>query len=192
MRYCTHSASTGEILKWTSHPEAAPEGCVCEERNFDARDGYIDANGTFVPMPAQPGPWAVWDWGAHAWVDSRTLDDLKAEKWAEIKHAREAAKVAPTMATPYGVFDANAVAIENVKSTIIGRRESESLGAQLPPITWTLADDSDVQLTTNQLAEVGVLLLGRGNAAHDIARALRGQITAAESAAALDAITWPA
>jgi hypothetical protein len=90
MRNCTYNQATGEILKWTSHPEDPPEGCVCEERDFDSRDGYI-LDGDFVPMPERPGPWAVWDWASHAWTDPRVIADLRAGKMAELKSWRDTA-----------------------------------------------------------------------------------------------------
>lgn len=145
--------------------------------------------------PTRPGDNHVWDPINKDWTDPRTLDDLKVERWEAIKQAREFAKVAPTMITPYGIFDAHAAAVQNVKDALMGRREAERLaGAPLPPIIWTLAGDGDptVEITTDQLAEVGVLLLSRGDAAHQTARELRARIDAATSAAELDAIAWPA
>jgi hypothetical protein len=91
MRYCTRSAGTGEILKWTTHPEDPPAGYVCEEREFDTRDGYIDPGScAFVTMPERPSPWHVWDWGVYAWVDPRTPEQRAVDSWAEVRARRNA------------------------------------------------------------------------------------------------------
>jgi hypothetical protein len=91
MRNCIYSERTGEILRWTSHPEEPPAGYVCEQRDFDARDGYIDPGScAFVTMPERPSPWHLWDWSVHAWVDPRTPGQQLADSWTEVRARRNA------------------------------------------------------------------------------------------------------
>lgn len=148
----------------------------------------------FVPERPEDDDQSTWDWDAQVerWLPVPTLLALQDARWSAIKAQREAATVAPVMETPHGVFDADQNSIEKVTKAVLGRREAERLlGTALPSITWTLADDSGVHLTTDQLAHVAVLLLMRGDAAHQVARALREQIYAASTAEAVEAISWP-
>lgn len=113
---------------------------------------------------------AAWNPAAEQWEDMRSLQQVKADKWGEIKSAREAAKVAPLMQTPYGAIDADPRSIENIKGTLLGLQAAAPLGQAPAAIDWTMADNSVVALTPAQLGEVAVLLLLRGDAAHAKAR----------------------
>lgn len=122
---------------------------------------------------------------------AEVLPIVQARKWAEIKARREAEKVAPLLTTAVGVVDADARGIENLKGTLHGLRAAADLGLQIPPIGWTLADNSSVQLTLPQLEAIAVALLQRGDTAHQTARTLRAQIDAATTVAEVLAVVWP-
>ena len=140
--------------------------------------------------PAQPDKYHVFNYVTKQWIDPRTLDDLKATKWEEVKRWRADATVAPQLVTRFGVFDGDAAGVNNIKSAVLGLREAAAIGAAPSTITWTLYDNSAVELTPNELSEVAVMLLARGNVAHVRARVLRLQIEAATTAAELDALAW--
>lgn len=145
------------------------------------------------PAPADDElrTWA-WDAATKRWVATPALLALQNAKWAEIKAAREAAMVAPTMGTPFGVFDADAESLDKIAKALQGRREAELLLGQEPaPIEWTLADNTAAALTTAELAQVAVLLLSRGDAAHQTARSLREAIFAATTPEEVQAVEWP-
>ena len=146
--------------------------------------------GLVLPLPTQPSPHHTFDYTTKQWVDPRTLDDLKATKWEEVKRWRADATVAPQLVTRFGVFDGDAAGVNNIKSAVLGLREAAAIGAAPSTITWTLYDNSAVELTPNELSEVAVMLLARGNVAHVRARVLRLQIEAATTAAELDALAW--
>jgi hypothetical protein len=135
---------------------------------------------------------AQWSNASMSYLDDRPIETLREEKWEQVKQWRAQAIVAPTMDTPYGVFDAYIEAMSNVTNALLGRQAAESLGLAPDPIQWTLADNTVVALTTAQLAEVAVLLLSRGDAAHQRARSLRQQIDEATTPAELDAVQWEA
>lgn len=183
---------TGEVRYsgTASEPQVlANETTTIIEGVIHPHDGWVE-EGVFHARPARPSHHHEWDWGTKAWHDPRTLQDLRDQRWEVIKKAREAAKVAPTMSTPYGVVDADAKALENIKSTLLGMQSVIALGGTPGPITWTMADDSDQELTYAQLSEIALLLLGRGNVAHERARQLRAQIDAAQTPEEVAAVVW--
>lgn len=169
----------------------ADEGAVTAEPPARFTDCWWDsAHDEWRQRPPAPSEHHAWSPTVKAWYDPRTLDDIKASKWAEIKEAREEAKVAPTIDTPFGVLDADAVAVQNVERTLAGLREATALGIAPTTITWTLADNTDVSLTPTQLAHIAVLLLNRGNAAHERARYLRTLIDQATTVDEVSQISW--
>ena len=160
-----------------------------KEIPHDPSDCYV-ANGEITAKGVPPSEFHVFDYTTKQWVDPRTLDDLKATKWEEVKRWRADATVAPQLVTRFGVFDGDAAGVNNIKSAVLGLREAAAIGAAPSTITWTLYDNSAVELTPNELSEVAAMLLARGNVAHVRARVLRLQIEAATTAAELDALAW--
>lgn len=81
---CTIHDSVGRIVMTGSFP--SPE---IRDMNIPADGGWIDglvdpdgcyvANGEAVPFPASPGEWAIWDWAAHEWTDSRDAEWFTAQ-----------------------------------------------------------------------------------------------------------------
>lgn len=173
-------------LSWIELPEPVDPAKVW------VQDGQVvpySPGGSAAKASPPPHP-ARWHPSTESWEDLRGFAELKAAKWAEIKAAREAAKIAPTLATPYGLVDADPAAIENVKSTLLAMQFLQSSGTQPGSITWTMADDSEQELTMAQLGEIAVLMLGRGNVAHERGRELRAQIDQASTPAELAAVAW--
>lgn len=162
---------------------------VCNE-GLNNTQFYVDINSqTLVEFPPKPNQYNVWDWTLHTWVDPRTLQDYKDEKWSEIKRSRDAAINAP-LTTPYGVFDADANSRANIANAVLYLQTLEQQGTP-GTIDWTLADNTTITLNYAEMSSVGLLLGHRTNAAYDTARALRTQIDAATTIAEVDAIHWP-
>lgn len=88
MRYCTYARASGEILRWTTDFTVPPAGYVCEEMEFDARDGYIET-GAFVLRPARPSPFHQWSWDSKGWIDPRTPEQVAKQKWAQVRAQRD-------------------------------------------------------------------------------------------------------
>ena len=151
---------------------------------------YVDVNtNTFVQFPAKPAPYDTWDWNTHSWVDSRTLQQAKDQKWTQIKLERDAAISAP-LSTPYGTFDADANSRANIANAVLYLQTLEQQGTP-GTVDWTLVDNTTVTLNYQEMSTVGLLLGQRTNAAYDTGRALRLQIDAATTIAEVDAIQWP-
>ena len=151
-------------------------------------DWYVE--GEVIPLPERPSMQHVFNYSTRVWEDPRTLQDLKDAKWEEVKRWREAATVAPLLVTRFGVFDGDAAGMDNIKSTVLGLREAAEIGAAPATVTWTLNDNSTVDLTPVEFSEIAAMLLARGDAAHQRARVLRDQIEAATTQADLEVVQW--
>lgn len=151
---------------------------------------YVDVNtNTFVEFPPKPASYYTWDWSTHTWIDPRTLQQVKDEKWEQIKHDRDAAIAAP-LSTSYGVFDADANSRANIANAVLYLQTLEQQGTP-GTVDWTLADNTTITLNYQEMSTVGLLLGQRTNSAYDTARALRAQIDAATTIAEVEAIHWP-
>ena len=147
-------------------------------------------DGEPVAFPAKPGAHHVWDWAASQWTDPRTLADLKAAKWREIKAARTT--------TEFGGFtwDGSAFDSDQVsQSRIQGAAQLATLAqmqGQPFAIDWTLADNGVRTLSAQDMIAVGVAMGMHIQAQHHASRLLRDQINAATTAQEVEAITWGA
>jgi hypothetical protein len=145
----------------------------------------------FVGIPAQPSPAHLWDWGAHQWVDGRDVDAWRRQKWAEVKHAREAAIAAGVTVAGLGVFDADERACAAVQRELLVR---ENAGTDYS-VRWTMhakSGNAGVDLKWSGFGMVAAAILGHIPAMHAIARQLRDQIDApGATVGELAAIRWP-
>lgn len=143
----------------------------------------------FVPIPSQPQPWCVWDWPTHAWIDTRTLDGLKAGKWEQIKAVRDRLEAE---GFPYlgRTFDSDPVSVQRI-TTVVLAAQAAVAGGQPFSIDWTCADNSVLTMTAQQVLGLPVALATYGNTLHETARALRELIASASTAEAVAAIDWP-
>jgi hypothetical protein len=199
MRVIIYEPAGGEILRVVDCPEGmleiqAQPGESALVGDADDLSHYVAGGELVLYAPdeaaakASRPAWAAgWSNTAMGWIDPRTLADLKAAKWAEIKTARAAAIDAP-LVTPYGTFDSDAVGRSNIADSVL---LAQSLAARGLPsdIEFTLEDNTSVTLTAEQMTTVGLLLGAKVNAAHAQSRALRPLIENA-TAATLDGITW--
>ncbi|CAN7537070.1 DUF4376 domain-containing protein [Variovorax sp. LjRoot130] len=145
------------------------------------------SSSAFVPIGAQPTPYHTFDWPTHQWVSQRTTEMHRADKWREIKAAREAFIAAGVTLPGLGQFDADAAAALNITATY-------AVLDDMPDdwtIQWTRLDNSAVSLTKDEFRRVAMRVLTHANFAHSISRRLRDRIEAS-TGAALEAIVWGA
>lgn len=157
---------------------------VGENRPVRIHDGMLDIGEAKADLYA-PG---VWDWSARAWLDSRTLGDLKAEKWEAVKQARASAFTQPLI-TPFGIFQADAEGQQNIKDAVLLANNLAALDYPVA-IDFTLADDSIRVMDAPAMVQVGLLLGGRVQLIRAQATALRDQIAAADSLETLATLVW--
>lgn len=192
MNYTACNPNSGEVL-FTGTSDT-PGGIVSDGLAIilfeHAPPNTYRAEGEWIEIPTAPSAFHVWSWTSKTWSDPRVLQDHKDAKWADIRRLRAAALVAPTLETRFGVFDATAEAVTSIKDTVVGLNEAAKIGVAPAFVTWTMADNSALDLTPAELSEVAALLLMRGDAAYVKARALRAQIEAATTVAEVEAVAW--
>lgn len=197
MEFTLYDPATGEVAQTGSCPDEAFE--------LQARDGLELIEGTYpsdrffhdgqgmVEFPPQPSPVHVWDFGQSQWVDPRTLDDLKALRWEEMKVLRQQAIEAPLL-TAYGVFDADPLSRQNIVNTAqLVQTAAQSLApGEQPTVEFTLADNTVATLTASQMVEVALTLASQVQGAYARGRQVRVAIAAATTREELDAVQWAA
>ena len=190
--YTLYDTATGQVLQSgiADNPEVLEGDGRAVLPGVRHGEGWIDQDGAHHDIPEQPSAHHAWDWAAKVWADPRTLADLKAAKWVQIKAAREAAIKAP-LVTPYGTFDADADARANITDTILLLQTMEAMG-QPGEVDFTLEDNTVLTVTTAQMVMVGLLLGQQVQGAYNTGRLLRGAIEAASTAEEVAAIAWPA
>ena len=185
------------------------DGCIvgvteCPESMIDAQvqDGldyllgsylsthfYVDVpTRAAVEMLPKPSAHHIFNYATKQWEDPRTLTDLKAAQWTQIKQARTAFIDAP-LVTPYGTFDSDAAGRTSITDAVLLANNLTALSLPVA-IEFTLADNSVVTLDAAQIVEVGLLLGQKVQHAHPHSQALRAQIEAATTKEEVEAIAW--
>lgn len=192
--YLIEQAGSTQVLRsenpephWILIPDEAVEpvfAAMADNRPFRIVQGVLEVGEVKPDLASQH----VWNWDAQAWQDPRTLADLKADKWAEVKQARETALAAP-LVTPFGVFDADEKGSANIIKSVLLANNLAALGYPVA-IDFTLADNTQVVLDAPAMVQVGLLLAGREQTIRAHATVLRGQIDAADSPEALETFAW--
>lgn len=176
-------AEDGRYLGWIAQDrpieEYAHRTDLTPEAPPDAPDGY---------EPVRQGDtWVL----QQAASEEPSLAQLKTYKWAEMKTARAAAICAP-LATPFGVFDADDEARNNIIHTAqLMQTEAQTLApGEAPTVQFTLANNTVVALTAGQMVQVAMLLASQIQTAYANGRVVRSMIEAATTAEEVAAITW--
>lgn len=158
---------------------------------------YIGSNGVAVAYDATQAAakadrpayrQAHWDNSTMAWVDDRTLDQLKASRWGVMLAARSADEFGPFV-WDGSTFDGDERSQARIQSAVL----LALLAAQTDTsfsIDWTLADNSVRTLTGANMIAVGQAMSVHVAAAHAAGRTKRTEIMAAANAADVDAVTW--
>lgn len=118
------------------------------------------------------------------------LDDMRLRARARINAEREARKDAGCD-TPAGFVDTDPASRANVTEAATAAMIAQASAAPFA-ITWTLFDNSTVDLDAAGTIAMSMAVLAHITAVHDTATALKAAIDAAETAEAIDAVIWPA
>jgi hypothetical protein len=138
---------------------------------------------TDIPKKSQ-NDYEIWDEANGGWIDPRTLPDLKAEKWVEIKAARAAQEFGLFEWGGY-VFQCDEVSQRRIQGAVqLAAIDTNTV------MDWTLADNTVQTFNATELKQIGQALGAHVNACHVKARGLRDQINAAQTEAELSIITW--
>lgn len=163
----------GEIIQTIYAPDDVvalntPENCVAlpDPSNLNM---YLD-KGEWVDIPPQPSNGMVFDYTIKQWIDPRTLDEIKAKKWAEIKVMRDQLEFGG-FEFDGGIYDSDQVS------------QSRIMGAAVAGVdqVWTLADNTTAELSASQLQQLYAALQAHIASVHERGRIARQLIHEAET-----------
>lgn len=118
----------------------------------------------------------------------RTLEELKAGKWAEIKAERDKREQS---GVPYmgKVLDSDTLSVQRISIAVQAAQAALAAGQDFA-IDWTCADNTTLNMTAEQVIGIPVALAQYSNSLHEKARLLRVAINNAESVEEVEAIQW--
>ena len=151
-----------------------------EENIFAIKDEFLryydQSTQSFISVERK-GKSFVFDYTTKQWIDPRTLDEIKAQKWAEIKSQRDQLEFSGFE------FEGNTYDSDQVsQGRIMG---AASAGVDQ---TWTLADNTTVELSASQLQQLYAALQAHIAGVHERGRIARQLIYAAETKDQVEAI----
>lgn len=152
-----------------------PEGCFAVDD--PPRSGMIRTENVWEDIPQSPSPHHEFDYAARRWIDNRTLEQIKEHAWEVIKQQRDALE--------FGGFEFGGNIYDSDQVS-----QGRIMGAAMAGLqqTWTLADNTTVDLSAEQLEQLYVALQMHVAAAHERGRIARTSIDTASSKAEVDAI----
>lgn len=193
MNYTIYEKDTGRIAKTVGVPEILlplqydkeTQGYV--EGTFNDTEYYIE-DGEPKLIPTKPGAFHAFDYGSKAWVDPRTLDDLKTAKWEAIKRQRAAVEFGKF--TYNGMeFDGDVNAQRRLMNLISVSKSALQAGTAFST-EFILADNSVVMLTAADFVAIEMVKIEQVAAAFAKAATLRAQIDSAGSAEEIQSLSW--
>lgn len=111
------------------------------------------------------------------------LEDTKQAKITELKNYRDTEEVEDIEVNGH-LFDYDDKARERINAAII------ALDVTQGTIMWTLADNTDVEVSANDLRYVIAMVAQRSNVLHVKYRALREQVDGASTIEEVEAVEW--
>lgn len=151
-----------------------PVDCLAVEDPPEPNMYYKDG---WVAMPAQPSPYHIFNYDLKDWIDPRTLDEIKAQKWAEIKSERDRLE--------FGGFEFEGNTYDSDQVS-----QGRIMGAAVAGIdqVWTLADNTTVELSASQLQQLYAALQAHIASVHERGRIARQLILEAETKEQVEAV----
>ena len=176
----------GQIVSKTISPllnavlENIPNDCTAIVLD-DSRiaESYWDVDlHQFVSIGEAPSPHHIFDYAFKQWVDPRTLDEIKNQKWTEIKAQRTQLEFGGFIFEGH-MYDSDQVS------------QGRIMGAALAGVeqVWTLADNSTITLAGAKLLELYGAMQQHVATAHERGRIARQAIEAATTKEDVEAVT---
>lgn len=116
-------------------------------------------------------------------IANAQLEGLKNNKIAELKSIRDTKEVADIQVNGY-LYDYDEKARERINAAII------ALDLTGDTITWTLADNTDTEVSANDLRYVIAMVAQRSNELHVKYRNLKERVESATTKEQVEAIVW--
>lgn len=151
-----------------------PKDCIAVEDPPDLNMFY--ENG-WVDMPTQPSTNHIFDYDLKDWIDPRAIDEVKTQKWTEVKSHRDQLE--------FGGFNFDGNIYDSDQAS-----QGRIMGAASAGIdqTWTLADNTTVALSALQLQQLYAALQAHIASVHARGRIARQLIFEAETEEEVGAI----
>ena len=143
----------------------------------DHTDFWDEGLRLFISVGTSPSEFHVFNYTSRTWVDPRTLDEIKAQKWIEIKSDRDQLE--------FGGFEFEGNIYDSDQVS-----QGRIMGASLAGVdqVWTLADNTTVVLSALQLQQLYAALQARVASVHERGRIARLAIEAAETKEEVEAV----
>jgi hypothetical protein len=156
----------------------APDAVFIDTNDIVNISDYYDFDQhRFISIGEALAPHCIFDYEIKQWIDPRSLDDIKAQKWSEIKAMRNQLEFGG-FEFGGGIYDSNQVS----QGRIMG-----AAGAGMDQ-TWTLADNTTVNLTASQLQQLYAALQAHIASVHERGRIARQLIFDAETKEQVEAV----
>lgn len=138
---------------------------------------HYDFNSQKIRKISRPYSGFIFDHSSEQWIDPRTLDELKAQKWAKIKSQRDQLEFGG-FEFDGGIYDSDQVS------------QGRIMGAAVAGVdqVWTLADNTTVELSASQLQQLYAALQAHIASAHERGRIARQLIHEAETKDQVEAV----
>jgi len=164
---------------------AAPEG-------FDPSKGAYLLNGevyliddALAQVLANPLPDSAWDFSTMSWVSTVTIEERRYSAWQSMKANRDEQNLKPIVVNG-NLFDANQLSQQRINGAVT----LAMLAPDSWTIEWTLADNTTVTLTKQDILDLGIAIGTRTSQVFEYARQLRAQIEQTNTLEELSSITW--
>lgn len=126
---------------------------------------------------------SLFDLGITRVVTEETLEELKDRKITELKSTRDTLEVAP-ITTDKGVFDFDTKARDRLDIAL------KALTASGGTIAWTLADNTQVDVTSSDINNVFLAAATRSNELHVKYRELKEKVLACTKSSEVNKISF--
>lgn len=140
--------------------------------NMFYQDGWVE-------IPAQPSTFHTFDYNTKQWIDPRSLDEIKSQKWTEIKSQRDQLEFGGFE------FDGNIYDSDQVSQGRITGAASAGIDQ-----TWTLANNTTAELSASRLQQLYAALQAHIANTHERGRIARQLIYEAETREQVDSVQF--
>ena len=152
-----------------------PKGCIAVDDPPDTSMRYI--GGVWQPLPPQPSQHHLFDYHLGVWVNAADLPTIRNAKWEAIKQQRDSLE--------FGGFEYQGNIYDSDQVS-----QGRIMGAAFAGIdqVWTLADNSTVELSGDELKELYAALQAHIASVHERGRIARQLIYEAETTEQVEAV----
>lgn len=155
-----------------------PKDCLAVKDRPDNSTMYYDFElEDWIDPPSKPTEFHIFDYELKSWVDARSLDEIKAQKWTEIKSQRDQLE--------FGGFEFEGNIYDSDQAS-----QGRIMGAAYAGIdqTWTLADNTTAELSAIQMQQLYVALQAHTASVHERGRIARVAVETASNKDEIESI----